>query len=113
MAKLPVTPNYSAAQEAMISDAFTAKGSALNYSDAKALGERMDKNPKSVTAKIVRMGIPYAKAGPVTKSGAAVVRKKDIVAEIAKLCPGNLTGLEDAPKAALEAIRDRLDFLTD
>lgn len=113
MTKAVTPPNYTAAQEAAIQDAFTAKGAALNYADAQALGERMGKNPKSVTAKIVRMGVPYAKATPVTKTGATVVRKRDIVAEIQNLCPGNLAGLEDAPKAALEAIRDRLDFLTD
>lgn len=109
--KQATAPNYSPEQEALIQAA--ADAGPFDYAVATALAEKMGKNPKSVTAKAIRMGVPYVRKAPVTKTGAPVIRKKDIVAEIAAMCPGNLAGLEDAPKAALEAIRDRLDFLTD
>ena len=95
------TPNYTPAQEAEIIAA-----APLNQAKAIALAEKFGKTARSVTAKAVRMGVAYERKQPTTKAGGKVERKDAIVAEISSLVSGNLDGLDKAPKAALQALRD-------
>lgn len=63
---------------------------------------------RMVIAKINSLKLPYERKAAVTKTGQAVERKEALVAEIAKFVEGNLDGLDKAPKAALQAVRDAL-----
>ena len=100
MATIEKTTNYTAAQEQMIRDA-----SPLNAAKAAELATAMGKKPRSIIAKAVNMQVPYVKAGPKTKTGEAVVRKEDLVKEIAAFTgSGSLDGLEKASKPALQTI---------
>ena len=97
------TPNYSPSQEARMREFET-----IDNTVATLLATEFGKSPASVRAKAVRMGLNYVRKAPVTKSGAPVERKEAIVAEIASLVSGNLEGLDKAPKAALQALRNAL-----
>lgn len=98
-----VTPNYSPADEAAITAA--SQDGVLNADVAATLGVALGKSTRSVIAKIVRMGLPYATKAPVTKSGEPVTKKETLVSEIAAIVGSNLDGLEKAPKPALYALR--------
>lgn len=114
MTKVPANKpvNYTDVQVALIQARFEANGGILNFDDAKALAadSRMntedgkERNPRSIVAKISRMGLKYKSQEPTTKTGDPIVKKSDLVAEIAKTVKGNLEGLEKAPKPALLAI---------
>lgn len=105
--------NYTPAQEARIRSA--AENGPLNLETAKALAAEFGggKTYRSVVAKIGRMGLPYAKKVAVSKNGEPVVRKENLVAEIARFVPGSLDGLEKASKPALVNIRDAFAALSD
>ena len=96
-------PNFSPEQEARIREL-----APLNQEKSRSLALEFGKTERSVTAKAVRMGVPYERKQPTTKSGAPVERKEAIVAEIANLVGANLDGLEKAPKGALQAVRNAL-----
>jgi hypothetical protein len=96
-------PNFTPEQEAMISAA-----APLNQEKARALAASMGKTERSITAKAVRMGVTYIRKQPVTKAGGKVEKKETIVSEISALVEGNLDGLDKAPKAALQALRNHL-----
>lgn len=99
---------YTAAQEQAIRDA--AAAGPLNQAAAEALAASFGSphTTRGVVAKISRMGLPYARKVAVSKTGAPIEKKEDIVAEIAKMVSGNLEGLEKAPKPALQVLRDFL-----
>lgn len=99
------TSKYTPAMEQAIRDA-----APLNQAKATALAAEFGEKftARSVTAKAVRMGVPYERKQPTTKTGEPVERKEAIVAELAELVGRNLDGLEKAPKPALQAIRDFL-----
>lgn len=62
---------------------------------------------RSVVASATRQGLPYAKKARVSKTGAVVASKTDLVAVIAKdlgLDVSVLDGLEKSTKSALTAI---------
>ena len=96
---------YSAEQEATI-----RAQPVLNQAVAERLAAEFGPKftGKSVIAKINRMGLPYERKQPVTKSGDPVESKATIVAELATLVEGNLDGLDKAPKPALQALRNAL-----
>lgn len=96
------TPNYTEAQENAIRA--RAEAGPLNAAAAAELAEAMGKSPRSVIAKIVRMGLPYATKQPTTKTGEPVTKKDALVSQIAAVVEGNLDGLEKAPKPALYAL---------
>lgn len=96
-----VQPKFTAEQEARIREL-----EPLNQAKSQLLAQEFGKSERSVTAKAVRMGVAYERKQPATKSGAPIERKEAIVAEIAQMVEGNLDGLEKAPKAALQALRD-------
>lgn len=109
---------YTPAQEAIIRAAADDNGGVLNLEIAKALADREDmrdpdgkteRSYRSIVAKINRMGLPYERKVPMTKDGKPISKKADIVkaiAEAASLRNSLLEGLENAPKKALEALRD-------
>lgn len=70
------------------------------------LGDELGKSSRSIIAKIVRMGLPYERKQPTTKTGEPVTNKAKLVAEIGQVVSGNLEGLEKAPKPALVALRN-------
>lgn len=105
------TVNYTPAQEALI-----AAEAPMNLAKAEALAELAEmkdadgnaRKARSIVAKAISMGVPYERKQPVSKTGEPVVRKSELVEQIAAVVEGNLEGLEKAPKAALVALRDRL-----
>jgi hypothetical protein len=99
-------PNYTEAQEATIREA--AATGPLNAAAAAALAETLGKTSRSVIAKIIRMGLPYATKEPTGKDGSPVEKKEAIVAEIASVVGLNLAGLEKAPKSVLQRLRDHV-----
>lgn len=68
-----------------------------------ALAAEFDKTPRSVIAKLSALGV-YVKPTPVTKTGAPVVRKSEIIAQIQDALGGEFPSLEKASKADLEAL---------
>ena len=96
-------PNFTAEQEARIREM-----APLNQAKSRELALEFGKTERSVTAKAVRMGVPYERKQPTTKNGQPVERKEAIVAEISQLVGSNLEGLEKAPKGALQAVRAAL-----
>ena len=97
-----VERKYSAAQEAELTAA-AAEGP-ITPEVAAAIAARWGKQPRAVVAKIVSMKLPYAKKERAKKNSEAGSTKADLVAKIAGTIPGNLTGLENAPRVALEAL---------
>ena len=78
----------------------------LNKDIAAEIAAQFDLKTRSVIAAAVRRQIPYDKVTR-TKTGAAVVRKEDLVAQIAaklEIPVEKLAGLEKANKQALEAL---------
>lgn len=98
------------AKESAFTDEVIAKMSALaplNWEKAKKLGEELGIKPKAIVASANRNQIEYQKQKRVTKSGAKIVSKADLVAQIAKGVGVEvlaLDGLEKSTKTALEAI---------
>jgi hypothetical protein len=114
------TPNYSLAQEAVIRSVAAEKGGTLTFADCEAIADRVDmrdndgnfRKPRSIVAKISRMAdVAYQPKERVTKSGAPIERKDEIVAEIAKaagVAVATLNGMEKSPKEALVTLRNAL-----
>ena len=96
-------PNFTPEQEATI-----AAAAPLNQAKARELAAAMNKTERSITAKPIRMGLAYERKQPTTKAGGKVEKKETIVSEISAIVEGNLDGLDKAPKAALQALRDHL-----
>lgn len=97
------TSKYTPAMEQRIRDL-----APLNQARARELAAEFGLTERSVAAKAVRMNVPYERKVAVTKSGQPVEQKEAIVKQIASLVEGNLDGLEKAPKAALQALRNFL-----
>jgi hypothetical protein len=93
------TPNFTEGQEQRIRD--TAPH---NLASATALAVEMGKSPRSIVAKIVRMGVDYSSKVRTTKSGDPIVSKAKLVEQIGAVVGGNLEGLDKAPKPALQAV---------
>lgn len=105
MAKQAKTSKYTAAMEQAIRDE-----PVLNQAVANRLATEfgVEFTGRMVIAKINSMKLPYERKAATTKTGAPVERKEALVAEIAQFVEGNLDGLDKAPKAALQAVRDAL-----
>ena len=69
------------------------------------LSVEFGKTTRSILAKLVREGV-YVAAPRVTKTGAPVVRKADIVSQIQDAVGRELPSLEKASKADLQALLD-------
>jgi len=72
-------------------------------STVDSLAERFDKSPRSIIAKLSTLGI-YQAPTRVTKTGAPVVKKEFIVAEINSKLGVELPSLVKANKQDLEAL---------
>lgn len=109
--------NYTDAQEQLIRDMVRENGGKADKALAEKLAadERMNstdgpRNARSIIAKITRMDdVTYVRQEPTTKDGKPVSKKQDIVKAIADLSgitASKLSGLDNAPKLALEVLRD-------
>jgi len=72
-------------------------------STVDSLAERFDKSPRSIIAKLSTLGI-YQAPTRVTKTGAPVVKKETLVAEINSKLGVELPSLVKANKQDLEAL---------
>ena len=100
MTEVTRTPNYTEEMvNAMVAD---YQDNPTKDTVAK-LSEEFNKSTRSIVAKLVREGV-YVAAPRVTKTGAPVVRKAEIVAQIQDALGIELPTLEKASKADLEAL---------
>jgi len=100
MTEVTRTPNYT---EEMV-DAMVADYQDNPTKDTVAkLSAEFGKTTRSIVAKLVREGV-YVAAPRVTKTGAPVVRKSEIVAQIQDALGIELPTLEKASKADLESL---------
>ena len=94
--------NYTKAQESEMREL-----SPISYDVAIVLAEKFGKKLRSVIAKACSLdGVVYVARERVTKNGAAVVRKAEMVESIAKslATDEDLTDLEKATKSSLDAL---------
>ena len=97
------TPNYSDSAVTTMVAEYTATPTRTTVD---ALARQFNKNPRSIIAKLVREGV-YKAVPRVTKTGAPVVRKSAIIANINAnlgLSTDALTSLEKTSKADLESL---------
>lgn len=71
------------------------------------LAKTFEKSTRSIVAKLVREGV-YKAAPRVAKTGAPVIRKADLVAQIQSAVGAELPTLEKASKADLQLLLDRV-----
>ena len=100
MTEVTRVPNYTDEMvEAMVAD----------YQDnptkgtVEKLASEFNKSTRSIVAKLVREGV-YVAAPRVTKTGAPVIRKSEIVAQIQDALGVEFSTLEKASKADLERL---------
>ena len=92
-------PNYTPAQEARIREA-----APMNLAKATALALEFGKTPKSVVAKANSLGVVYEKKTRTAKDGSEIVKKTELVSEIAARIgveAKDLESLANASKASL------------
>jgi hypothetical protein len=100
MTEVKRTPNYT---DEMV-DAMVADYQDNPTKDTVAkLASEFNKSTRSIVAKLVREGV-YVAAPRVTKTGAPVVRKAEIVTQIQDALGVELATLEKASKADLEKL---------
>lgn len=100
MAEVTRTPNYTDEMvDSMVSD---YQDKPTKDTVAK-LASEFNKTTRSIVAKLVREGV-YIAAPRVTKTGAPVIRKAEIVARIQDALGVELLSLEKASKADLEML---------
>lgn len=121
--------DYTTVQVALILAAVAANNGIANGDVAETLrlDPRMNAGPdakqpgprskRAIIAKMTRMSeLEYVKAAPVSKSGGVPTKKTelvDMIAELSGLSASKLTGLDGAPKLALETIRDFVRTVAD
>ena len=93
-------PNYTDAMVARLVGEYTSNPS---MDTVKALSSELGKNPRSIIAKLVREGV-YQAQERTTKSGAPIVRKAELVAQINTLTGTSVDSLVKASKADLERL---------
>ncbi len=85
----------------------------LDYEKCGVIGEKFGIPQRSVVASATRQGIAYVKKARVSKTGAAVASKSDLVGVIASdlgVDLSSLDGLEKATKSALTAIVESFEI---
>ena len=92
--------NYDEATINDIVDAYTSSPARFTVD---ALAEKHNKSARSVIAKLSALGV-YVKPAAVTKAGAPIVRKEEIVANIENAIGFELPTLVKASKADLDAL---------
>ena len=94
--------NYTPSQENEMREL-----SPITYDCAVVLAEKFGKKLRSVIAKACSLeGVVYVARERVAKNGSVIVRKAEMVESIAKslATDENLSGLEKATKASLDAL---------
>jgi hypothetical protein len=84
----------------------------LNWTKAQEIAEKFNVKPRAIVASATRNGIEYERKKRVSKSGAPVLRKTDLVPLIEKglgFMEGDLAGLEKASKDVLQKMVDSLE----
>ena len=104
MAEVTKAVNYT---DRMVSEMVAAYVQAPNPDTVAKLSEKLGKPTRSIVAKLVREGV-YVAQQRVTKTGAPVVRKSDLVAQIQAAVGAELPTLEKASKADLQLLLDRV-----
>jgi hypothetical protein len=100
MTEVTRTPNYTDEMvNAMVAD---YQDNPTKDTVAK-LASEFNKSTRSIVAKLVREGV-YVAAPRVTKTGAPVIRKSEIVSQIQDALGVELATLEKASKADLEKL---------
>lgn len=100
MTEVTKAVNYT---DRMVSEMVTAYVQAPNPDTVAKLSEQLGKPTRSIVAKLVREGV-YVAQQRVTKTGAPVVRKSEIVSQIQDALGVELATLEKASKADLEKL---------
>ena len=103
------TPNYSDSTVATMIGQYTANPTRDTVNE---LARQFNKNPRSIIAKLVREGI-YQAAPRVTKTGAPIVRKAAIIADITAelgLANNSLASLEKTSKADLQKLLEAINL---
>ena len=94
------TPNYTDAQvQTMVADYVDAP----TKDTVAKLARNMQKTPRSIIAKLVREGV-YIAQPRVTKTGAPIIRKSELVEQIQENLGINLPSLTKASKQDLETL---------
>ncbi len=100
MTEVTRTPNYTDEMvNAMVADYVDSP----NTDTVAKLASEFNKSTRSIVAKLVREGVYVAKPR-VTKTGAPVVRKSELVAQIQGYLGVEVPTLEKASKADLEMV---------
>ena len=94
------TPNYT---DEMVTSMVADYQDSPNKDTVVKLASEFNKSTRSIVAKLVREGV-YQAAPRVTKTGAPVVRKSEIVSQIQDALGVELLTLEKASKQDLEAL---------
>ena len=108
-ATLARTPNYSDVQVATMIERYTSEPTRATVD---AIAREFNKNSRSIIAKLVREGV-YQAAPRVTKTGAPVVRKAAIIADITTelgLDNNSLASLEKTSKADLQKLLEAINL---
>lgn len=98
------TSAYTPAMEAELTA--IAKEGKLNAETAATFADKHGLSARSVIAKATRMNLPYQKKVRTTKAGGKIESKAAIAEQLSAIIGANLDGLENAPKGALQAVRD-------
>ena len=97
--------NYTKEQEAQMMAEYALEP---NRSTVDTLATELGKSAKSIIAKLVSLGV-YKKAERTTKSGAKIVSKAELVAQIESHYGFELPSLVKATKADLTSLADNLN----
>jgi|TARA_R110002167_G_scaffold12722_1_gene53831 hypothetical protein len=100
MTEVTRTPNYT---DEMVNAMVADYQSNPSKDTVTKLASEFNKSTRSIVAKLVREGV-YQAAPRVTKTGAPVVRKSEIVAQINEALGIELLTLEKASKQDLEVL---------
>ena len=98
-------PNYTDAMVARMIATYEANPS---LDTVAQLSVDMGKNKRSIIAKLVREGV-YQAAPRVTKAGAPIVRKADLVSQIETHFGTTMTSLVKASKSDLQRMVDAIN----
>jgi len=100
MTEVTRTPNYT---DAMVDTLVSEYQDAPNKSTVEKLAREFNKSTRSIVAKLVREGV-YVAQPRTTKTGAPVIRKSELVAQISSALDIEVPTLEKASKADLEKL---------
>ncbi len=111
MTKSKIEVNYTPESVAKMVSIYQDADCDITRKEAVAfIADSLGKTTRSVIAKLSREQV-YVKPTPVTKTGTAIVTKKELVHEISdklELDFSDVASLGKASKAALEILRDRV-----